>query len=305
MQIQTKGNQEVEIEGRILKLTNLGKVFWSEEGYTKGDLINYYLKISSYILPYLKDRPESLHRYPNGIRGKSFYQKNVDHQFAEWLETADIYSEEGSKTITYLVINDLPSLIYAINLGCIDLNPWNSRSQFLDNPDYLIIDLDPVEIEYKYVVRTAQVVRGVLDKLHISSYPKTSGATGLHIYIPMGATYKYEKVRNFAEILVNLVFQKAKNFTSLERSPAKRKGRVYLDYLQNSRGQTLASPYCVRPQSGATISAPLDWGEVTEDLMPSNFTIKNIFNRLENTGDLFQPVLNQGINISEVLDNIK
>ncbi|MFA7253234.1 MAG: non-homologous end-joining DNA ligase [Patescibacteria group bacterium] len=303
--IEQQGNQELEIEGKILKLTNLGKVYWPEEGFTKGELLNYYLHASEFILPYLRDRPESLHRYPNGIKGKNFYQKNVDHQFPDWIKTADIYSEGGDKIITYMIINDLPSLLYAVNLGCIDLNPWSSRLGTLDNPDYLLVDLDPETIPFDYVISTALAVQKILDDLKIVSYPKTSGATGIHIYIPMQAKYSYEQVRQFAELLVGLVHQEVPEYTSLVRTVKERRGKVYLDWLQNSWGQTLAAPYCVRPKQGATVSTPLEWNEVQKGLSPGDFTIKNAMSRFKNKGDIFMGVLNSGVIIEEVLSKLK
>lgn len=284
-----------------IKLTNLNKLFWPEEGYTKKDLIDYYSDISGYILPYLIDRPESLHRFPNGIKGESFFQKNVDSLPPRWVKIVKIYSETDEKEINYIVCQDKDTLIYLANLGCIEINPWNSRIDHLDNPDYLVIDLDPVEISFDRVVDTAVAVREILEDLGIKSYCRTSGATGLHIYIPLQALYKYSQVRQFARIIAILVNKKTADFTSLERRPEKRRGRVYIDYLQNSRGQTMVAPYSVRPRPKAPVSTPLRWEELSKKLDPTGFTIKTIFRRLEKFGDIFKPVLGKGANIENAL----
>lgn len=299
--INNRGNQEVEIAGREIRLTNLGKVFWPEEGFTKGDLIRYYFKISKYIMPYLVSRPESLLRYPNGIKEKSFYQKNIDGSAPVWSETIMIESDKGKDT-NYLICNDTATLLFMINLGCIDLNPWNSRIKKIDYPDYLIIDLDPEEIEFKFVIKTALGVKEICDRYSIPAYPKTSGATGIHIWIPVGAEFTYEQVRNFAHILANLVHDHIPNFTSIERSPSKRRGKVYIDYLQNAKGQTLAAPYCIRPRPHMPVSTPLTWEELNiGNILPTDFTVENILQRIDQKGDLYSGVLEKKLNLGEIL----
>ena len=295
---------EAIINKHKLTLTNLDKIYFPAGRYAKGDVIDYYRKISKYILPYLKDRPESLHRYPNGIKRQSFYQKDVDHMPPEWAKTVEIYSESNDKNIKYLVCNDEATLIYMANLGCIEINPWSSRTSNLDKPDYLVIDLDPEEISFDNVIKVAIEVRKVFDKAGAKSFCKTSGATGLHIYVPLKAKYKYEAVREFAHLIVKLVNEKLPGITSMERSPSKRKKKVYLDYLQNSKGQTLAAPYSLRPKPGATVSTPLHWKEVKKGLSPRDFNIKNIFKRLERTGDIFKGVMGKGIDIERCLKNL-
>lgn len=296
---------EIEVGKQKIKLTNLNKIFWAEEKITKGDLIDYYREISSFILPYLKDRPESLLRYPNGIREKGFFHKDMKFLSSDWIKKVSIPSESHGAPIHYLLINDEASLIYAINMGCIDLNPWNSRVGHLENPDYLIIDLDPEDISFESVVKVAQACREVLESLGIESYPKTSGARGMHIYIPMGAKYTYEQTRHFAELLAVQIHSKVFDITSMVRNPKDRQGKVYLDFLQNSRGQTLASAYSVRAKPGATVSAPLKWSEVTSKLHPSQFTIKNMVKRLDSHGDLFKGVLGKGIDMEKVLKKLE
>lgn len=284
---------------RKLNLVNLNKIFWPKEKYTKGDLINYYCEIAPIILPHLKDRPQSLLRYPDGIEGESFFQKNVSNLKLDWMMRARI--KHDKETVEYMLVSDKAALIYLINLGCIDLNPWSSRIHKLDYPDYLVIDLDPVEISFEKVVETALACRKVLESLGIESCPKTSGATGMHIYIPMGAKYNYEQVKNFAHLLCIKINEQIPEITSLERNPKNRKRKVYLDFLQNNRGQTLASVYSARPKPEAPVSTPLKWNEVIKTLRPEDFTIKNIPARLQKHGDLFEDTLGKGIDIKKIL----
>jgi bifunctional non-homologous end joining protein LigD len=286
-------------------LTNLDKVYWPREGYTKGDLIAYYRAVAPVLLPYLRDRPQSLHRHPNGIEGKSFFQKDVSRQPPpDWVETVTIPPESGAKAITYLLCQDAASLLYLANLGCIELNPWNSRVGTLDRPDYLVIDLDPVEVPFVRVVEAAVAVRKTLDRAGAESFCKTSGKRGLHVYVPLGTRYDSDQARQFAEIIATVVHQQLPESTSLVRSPASRQGRVYLDFLQNRRGQTLAAPYSVRPQPGATVSTPLRWRDVTRSLDPSRFTMKTLPGRLDQVGDLWAGVLGPGIDLGGCVERL-
>lgn len=298
---KTSRDVSVVINKRKVQLTNLDKVFWPKEKYTKGDVVAYYRTISKYILPYLKDRPESLNRYPNGIRGENFYQKDVDHEPPSWVKTKQIYAESVGKKINYLVCNDEATLVYLANLGCIELDPWNSRISKLDYPDYLIMDLDPEHTGFDVVIEAAQVVHGILEQAQIPNYCKTSGASGLHICIPLGAKYTYDQAKEFTHAIAMLAHQQLPKTTSIERSPAKRQRKVYLDYLQNRRGQTLASVYCLRPKPGAPVSAPLEWKEVKPGLDPTAFNIKTIFPRLKKKGDLWKPVLGKGIDLMKAI----
>jgi bifunctional non-homologous end joining protein LigD len=302
-----RGNvdKEVSINKVKLKFSNLDKVYFPDEGYTKGDIIDYYDKISQHILPYLKGRPESLNRHPNGIKGESFFQKDMRDTAPAWADTRLIYSESNNKDINYFICNDKASLLYLVNLGCIEINPWFSRVENLEYPDYAVIDLDPEEIGFDKVIETALVVKEVLDEAKAKSFIKTSGATGLHIYIPLKAKYNYEIAKEFAHVIGKIVNNKIPDITSIERSPSKRKGKVYLDYLQNRAGQTLAAPYSVRPRPGATVAAPLEWKEVKKGLHPGKFTIKNIFERLKAKGDLFKPVLGPGVNIEKCMNELE
>jgi len=244
----------------------------------------------------MKDRPQSLNRHPNGINGESFYQKNVTGKVAEWLTTYH-YKSESSGDKNFLFCTDEASLMYIASLGCIEMNPWHSRIQHAENPDWCVIDLDPDNNSYDEVVKAAQAVKKVLDAIDVPAYPKTSGSTGMHIYIPLGAKYSYEQSKLLAELIVNMVHHDISSFTSLERNPAKRKGKIYLDFLQNRTIQTIASPYSLRPKPGATVSTPLHWDEVKKGLTPKQFTIHNIFDRLKDVGDIFKPVLEKGIDL--------
>ena len=290
-----------------LELTNLQKLYWPDEKITKGDLINYYEIVAPLILPYLKDRPLSLKRNPNGILDKGFYHKDAGNIAPAWMKTANIHSESTGKTVHYLVCNNVKSLLFIANLGCIEMNPWNSTTQKLDAPDYLVMDLDPSDKNtFDEVIDAALVIKEILDKAGITGFCKTSGSTGLHIYIPCKKKYGYDEVREFAKLIATLAQEQLPQTTTMERSLAKRKkNHIYIDYLQNSRGQTLASAYSARPKPGATVSAPLEWKEVKKGLQLSDFTIKTIHKRIRKKGDLFEGVLGKGIDISKALKNLK
>lgn len=295
------------MNSKKVELTNLDKFYWPDEKITKGDLINYYERISSYILPYLKNRPLSLKRNPNGIRDEGFYQKDAANIAPSWIKTADFHSGSSEKIVHYLVCNDKPSLLFIANLGCIEMNPWNSTTSKPDYPDYLIIDIDPSESNsFKDVVEVTLAVKDVLDTIGVTAYCKTSGASGIHVYIPCNKRFVYDQVRDFAKLIAIAANERLPGLTTLERSLSKRKkNQVYIDYLQNSRGQTLASAYSVRPKPGATVSAPLEWKEVKYDLHPSQFTIKNMHKRLAKTGDLFSGILGKGVDILKSLQKIE
>jgi bifunctional non-homologous end joining protein LigD len=294
-----------EIGGHRVSLTNLDKVYWPEDGYTKGDLVQYYREISDFILPYLWDRPESLNRHPNGINEKNFFQKDMGRQPPpEWVQTTEIISKSDGKKTRSLLCQDEATLVYMANLGCIELNPWHSRVGFLDQPDYLMLDLDPESVSYDHVVEAAQEIRKVLDKAEAESFCKTSGKRGLHVYVPLGAKYSNEQATQLAELIARIVNARLPSTTSLIRSPKARQGRVYLDYLQNGKGKTLAAPYSVRPWPKATVSTPLKWTEVRRGLDPSKFTIRTLAKRLQSVGDLWKPVLGPGPDMSAVVDKL-
>ncbi|MDP4262401.1 MAG: non-homologous end-joining DNA ligase [Bacteroidota bacterium] len=283
--------------------TNLKKLYWPDDGITKGDLISYYETIAPFILPYLRNRPLSLKRNPNGIRDEGFYHKDAGDIAPGWIKTVNIYSESTGKIIHYLVCNNAKSLLFIANLGCIEMNPWNSVTTKLNHPGYLVLDIDPSEKNtFDQVIEVALTIKEILDKFNLPGYCKTSGASGMHVYIPCGRKYDYDTVREFAKILATKVHEQLPSFTTMERSLVKRKeNHIYIDYLQNSRGQTVASAYSARPKPGAPVSTPLDWKEVRKGLHPLQFTIKNIKKRIDKKGDLFKAVLGKGIDIPSVL----
>lgn len=287
-----------------IKISNPTKIYWPKEGYTKLDLISFYKDISDCILPHLKDRPQSLHRQPNGISDKGFFQKDVDELTPEWIETVRIPSDSKDKDIRYILCQNIETLIFMVNWGCVEINPWNSRIQSLDSPDYVVFDLDPLGVQFDRVVEVALELRTIFESIEIPSYVKTSGSRGMHIYVPLKPGYTYEQAQQFSKIVELIVNSKLPSITSLERSLSKRKGRVYLDYLQNSRGKTMASVYSVRPKPGATVSTPLSWDEVNKRLDPSWFTIKTLSKRLDKFGDLWDGMEDEGINMQESIERL-
>ncbi|MCQ9634143.1 DNA ligase D [Chryseobacterium sp. WG23] len=295
--------QVKKIKGTELKFTNLDKLFWPKDKITKRDLINYYYQVAPFILPYLKDRPQSMNRFPNGIEGEGFYFKNVTDTAPDWATTYLYKSDSDNKDKHYLVGKDDATLLYMANLGCIEMNPWSSTIKKPEHPTFCIIDLDPDKNSFDQVIETAQVTKQILDDMGVESYCKTSGSTGLHIYIPLGNKYTYEQSKEFARVIVTLVHNELPAYTSLERAIKDRKGKMYLDFLQNRPHATIAAAYSVRPKPGATVSMPLHWEEVKKGLKMSDFTIFNAIERIESVGDIFKPVLGKGIDLKKVIEN--
>jgi bifunctional non-homologous end joining protein LigD len=298
----TKEKSGIKIGKHVVSITNRQKIYWPGEGFTKGDLIDYYDKMADYILPYLKGRCLSLKRNPNGINDKGFYHKDAGENAPSYVDVHKVKSESNGKIIDYIVCNNRATLLYVANLGCIEINPWNSTIKKIGNPTWMVIDIDPSDKnKFTEVVDTALAVKNVLDNGGVSSYCKTSGASGLHVYVPLKNKYEYETVREFAHIIASLVQEQLPGITTLERSLSKRGPKIYIDYLQNSAGQTLASVYSVRPVPGASVSTPLEWKELNHQLSPKQFTIENIFQRIKKKGDLFVPVLNESNSIDKAL----
>jgi len=295
---------EKKIDGHLIKFTHLNKLYWPEDGISKRDMFNYYDKVAPYMVPYLVDRPMSLNRYPGGIHGQSFYQKNVAETAPEWASTMPHTNEKGEEK-AYLLGQDRATLLWMATLGCIEMNPWFSRVSSPDNPDYCVIDLDPDKNTFDQVIEAANVTRSVLDAMGVPSYPKTSGSTGIHIYVPLGAKYSYEQSQLFAQVVVKLVHRELPSYTTLERMIANRKGKMYLDFLQNRPGATIAGVYSLRPKPGATVSMPLDWEEVRPGFTMRDFTIHNAPDRLKETGDIFTGVLAEGIDMAKAIANAK
>jgi bifunctional non-homologous end joining protein LigD len=300
----TDASQVRAVCGHEIKFNNLSKVYWPEDKVTKRELLNYYYQIAEYILPYLKDRPLSLNRFPGGIHGPSFYQKDVKGKAPDWAITYPYTTSDG-KHKEFLVGDNEDTLLWAVTLGCIEMNPWFSRTASPDNPDYCVIDLDPDKNTFDQVIEAALKVKEILDALGVPSYPKTSGSTGLHIYIPLAAKYTYDESQDFARKLVHIVHEQLPEFTSIERFIAERHGKMYLDFLQNRPGATIAGPYSLRPKVGATVSMPLHWDEVKPGLTMKDFTIFNAVARLKTEGDLFKDVLGKGIDLNKTLEKAK
>lgn len=301
-----KNEQELKIGKATIKITNRDKLYWPDEGITKGMLIDYYQSVADYILPFLKDRPQSLKRNPNGINDGGFFHKDAGEAAPDFVKSFKVHSESSNKEIDYIICNDKATLAYLNNLGCIELNPWHSTTKKPENPDYLIIDIDPSEKNtFDQVVETAKAFREILDEAGADCYCKTSGSTGLHIYIPMGKKYDYDHVKEFAELLCMIVSERLPGFTTMERNLKKRGNKkIYLDYLQNRRSQTISSVYSVRPKKGATVSMPLEWKEVKKGLTPQKFTIKNALARIKKKPSLFKEVLGPGVDINRCLEKL-
>lgn len=281
-----------------LKLSNADKQFFPE-GFTKGDLVQYYASVSGYLLPHLAQRAIVLARFPNGATGDFFYEKEAPSHKPEWLVTAPLHSEVRQASINFCTAPDRESLMWIANLGCIEIHPWLSQIANRGNPDFAIFDLDPAKgASWEQVVEVARLVELVLKKTGLRSYPKTSGATGLHIYVPIDPVYPYQRVRKFVETAGRLIASANPDSATMEWDIPKRAGKVFIDHNQNVEGKTIASVYSVRPFPGPPVSTPIRWEEL-ETVKPGDFTIATIWDRLGKTGDLFRPVLAGGQRLEE------
>lgn len=300
---ELRGDVDVRVGTEIVALTNLDKVYWPDEGYTKGDLIKYYYEVSKYILPYLKDRPLIMKRYPNGIKGQSFHQHNV-HDAPDYVRTEAIDVVEGH-AVDYIIGGNLAALLYMANLGAIERHPWHSRVRQIDRPDWFVFDLDPgAGVEFATICDLALSVKDALERVGLESYAKTSGSRGLHVYVPLKAIYGYEQVADFALRVATLVARGNPQTATIERSLKKRRrGQIYIDHMQNARGKSVVAPYSVRPKPGAMVSAPLEWSEVKgRKIKLQDFTIKSMMQRLARVGDLFKPVLAQKHSLGDAVE---
>ncbi len=291
-QMVAKGQPEYrEVEGRTLKISNPEKVLFPGCGYTKRDLIDYYDAVSDAILPHLAGRPLSLKRYPDGIEGPFFFQKRPSEGFAEWVETVDLTKSDGTP-VEGIVCNDRASLLYLANLACIDQNPTLSRIPHLDEPDFCLFDLDPIECSLKDLYAGALLLRQLLEAVGLKAWCKTSGSRGLHLYVPVARGHRYEQTRLFVQVIVQVAAQRRADLFTLSKSPGKRaKGNIFVDYPQNREGGTTAGVYVVRAVPGALVSMPLAWDEVEEGVPPDQFHLKSAPSRLQEVGDLFAPLL--------------
>jgi bifunctional non-homologous end joining protein LigD len=290
---------------REVPFTHLDKVFWPAEGYTKGDLIGYHRAIAPWLLPYLKDRPLVMTRYPDGIDGKSFFQKDAPSWAPEWVRTETMWSEHAERDVHYFVCDDVESLLYVINMGTIPLHIWSSRVADLAHPDWCILDLDPKGAPFADVVRVARAIRDLCGELELPALPKTSGSTGLHVLIPLGGRLTYAQSRSLAELLARVVVQQLPEIATVARPLRSRAGRVYVDYLQNGHGQLLVAPFSVRPLPGAPVSMPLRWREVSPRLDIGRFTMRNARSRMRRLGeDPLAPVLGAGADVVRALSRL-
>ena len=290
---------------KTVNFSNPNKIYWPAEGYTKGDLIEYYRAVSRWLLPYLRNRPVVLTRFPDGIDGKSFYQKDAPEFAPEWMRTVPIWSEETQRDIRYFVCDDEESILYVANMGSIPLHIWGSRVGSLELPDWCVIDLDPKEAPFSDVIRTAQVLHRICETAGLPNYVKTTGKTGLHIMLPLGRQFTYEQTRTLGELLARLVLRELKDIATITRHVTKRGDKVYLDYLQNRHGQLIVAPVSVRPLPGASVSMPLEWHEVNESLDPRAFTIRTAVDRMEKLGtDPMLPVLEDKPDLQVVLERL-
>ncbi len=292
-----EGDLNVKVGREVVPLTHLERVYWPEDGYTKGDLVRYYYEVADYILPYLKDRPLIMKRYPSGVDGPSFHQHDVDEAPA-FVRTVPLEVEDGGgHEVDYIVGDNLATLLYMANLGAVERHPWHSRVRDLEHPDWFVFDLDPAEgVSFETICEVALTTRDVLARLGLEGYPKTSGSRGIHVYVPVKPAYDYGQIAGLAERVATVVAREQSEVATVERSKRKRgEGMIYVDHMQNARGKSVVAPYSVRPKPGATVSAPLEWKEVErKKIRTADFHIRNMHRRVERKGDLFAPVLGKG-----------
>lgn len=297
-----KGDVKASADGGVVELTSLERVYFPEKGYTKGDLLRYYDTVADTLLPYLQDRPLIMKRFPLGIKGKFFFQHDVD-EVPEYVET---YTTEAlGHTVDYVVCNNTATLMYLANKGVIPLHPWHSTLDNIDHPDWIVFDLDPGEVEFATVRKLALATKSFLDDLGLDSYPKTSGSRGMHVYVPIQARYSYTQVAEFAERVAKQIVKGNKEIATTVRSLGARKSnQVYVDHLQNAKGKTIVAPYSVRERELATVSAPLEWQEVRQGAAPGDFTIQSMPARRKRKGDLFAHVLTNKQSLDRALKKL-
>ena len=292
----------LEAGGRELRVSNLDKVYWPDDGITKGDLLAYYWNVADLVLPHLHDRPLTMKRMPNGLAGEPFYEKQVPAHAPEWLPTAAVPTEEDSRVVEFVLAQDLPSLLYVVNLGCIEMHPLHSRAGSLDRPDYAFFDLDPFEpYTYEDVRTVAKLIKVVLDGLGLRGYAKTSGATGMQVFVPLDGTHTHTDAREFVERVGRLVVRAYPEKATMAWPVADRAGKVFIDHQMNRSGANIASAYSLRPLRRAPVSTPLDWEELDDDLEPEDFRIDNVWDRFAE-GDRFAPVLEDRQSLSAAME---
>ncbi|MGH8932734.1 MAG: non-homologous end-joining DNA ligase [Egibacteraceae bacterium] len=289
-----RGKWWVAVDGVEVELSNLSKPFWEPEGYTKADLIAYYYNIAERILPVVQARPLTLKRMPDGADGEFFYSKQAPHHAPGWMPRAPVTSISSGKTIDYLLAQDRASLLYLANLACIELHPWHARTDELGRPDYAFFDLDPFDVSFAGVREVALVVRTALDQLGLRGYPRTSGATGMQVYVPVDRVHGADEIREWVGRVCRLINKALPDRTTMEWSVGARSGKVFLDHGMNTEGKNIAATYCLRPERAAPVATPVTWEEVERGVEPRDFTISTIWARLDEIGDLWTPVLQGG-----------
>ena len=286
-----KGDLILEVEDERVSLTSLDRVYWPAEQLTKFDLLCYYLRISSYIMPLLKDRPAILQRYPRGIKAPMFFQQDTSTA-PPYIKTVKLVNQEG-RELNYSVYTTVGSLLHFVNLGTIEQHPWHSTLKHLDKPDYLMLDLDPKQAPWKNVLEVALVCKEIFDELGLPAFPKTSGSSGIHVYLPLKPKYDYRQVAALAEGLAAEVVRRAPKIATIQRSLAKRQQQqVYVDAMQNARGKTIAAACSARAKDGATVSMPLTWKQIEKGVKISDFTIQNLPGLLKKHGDAWKQFFN-------------
>jgi bifunctional non-homologous end joining protein LigD len=295
---------------RELRLSNLDKPFWPDEGITKGDLLRYYRDVAPVLVPHLKDRPFTMRRYPHGAYSEAFFQKDAPKHMPEWISTfhANVSARDSERTkrwIDFPLVNDELALLWMVNMGCIDMNTWYSRVDKPDRPDFVLFDLDPTpEVPWSQTIQVALILKGLLDALALQSFPKTSGGKGFHVLVPLDRRSTYEDTRGFAEHVAGAITRLHPKLATTEWSKARRRG-VLIDSNQNGEGKTIASAYSVRPKPGAPVSTPLRWEELTEKIRPRDFSMEVALERVAEHGDLFEPVLHAKQALGPALEELR
>jgi bifunctional non-homologous end joining protein LigD len=299
------GASNLQPAAHLVAISNPNKTYWPTEKYTKSDLIEYYQSLSAWLLPYLRNRPVVMTRFPDGIDGKSFYQKDAPDWTPDWVRTVPIWSTDTQKEVRYFVADDAETITYLANLGTIPLHMWLSRVGSLEQPDFCVIDLDPKEAPFSDVIRCAIVLRRLCEEIGMPSYVKTTGKSGLHILLPLGRQCTYEQSRMLGQLLAELMLREVGDIATITRHIKSRGEKVYLDFLQNRHGQLIVTPYSVRPLPGAPVSMPLVWDEVNPSLDPRNYTIRNALEQMERMGrDPVLAALDEKPDLGAILENL-
>ncbi|HLF69654.1 MAG TPA: non-homologous end-joining DNA ligase, partial [Actinomycetota bacterium] len=291
---------------REVRITNIDKVLFPDDGLTKGDLISHYYNVAPLMLPFLRDRPINMQRVPDGIYGEAFYEKQCPKGAPEWVRTVPVPSDGGRRDIDYIIVEHASTLVWMAQIASVECHAWTSRWPNLDEPDFAVMDLDPHEpITFDDVRAVASMVKVLLEKLGLRGFPKTSGGSGIQIFIPLIEGHTYPEVREFCSLVGGLIRAAYPEKVTMEPSKAARVAKVYIDANQNAKSKTLVAPYSVRPYPGATVSTPLSWDEIAEPFMPEEFTITTILQRIASVGDLFRPALSSRQDLHAALDQLR